>query len=85
MSDDLAQQIQVSGLILDETGQPLSGANVIEVGTTNGTQSDFNGAFSISAENLEAILSVSYIGFLTVEVLLSYESDVSNIRINMVQ
>lgn len=85
ISDDLAQQIQVSGLILDETGQPLSGANVIEVGTTNGTQSDFNGAFSISVENLEAILSVSYIGFLTVEVLLSYESDVSNIRINMVQ
>jgi hypothetical protein len=36
------QQIQVSGAVVDQNNQPLPGANIIEKGTTNGTQTDFD-------------------------------------------
>ncbi|MEA1787093.1 TonB-dependent receptor [Arenibacter sp. GZD96] len=62
-----SQGTQVSGTILDDLGQPLPGANILEVGTTNGVQSDFDGNFSISVANSNAVLSVSFIGFKTVD------------------
>ncbi len=58
----------VSGIVTDGAGFPLAGTNVIEKGTTNGTQSDFNGYYSISVTNT-SILSFSYLGFVTKEVL----------------
>jgi len=59
----LAQQnVKVSGVISDEYGMPLPGATVIEVGTSNGVSSDFDGNFSI--EVLEgAVLEFSYVGY----------------------
>ncbi|SHJ56968.1 TonB-dependent receptor [Pseudozobellia thermophila] len=60
-------QEQVSGLVLDMDGQPLPGANILEKGTTNGTQTDFDGNFSITVGE-DAILVFSYIGFSTQEV-----------------
>ena len=42
-----AQDRQVSGTILDSTGEPVIGANVLEVGTTNGVITDIDGNFSI--------------------------------------
>lgn len=62
-------QSTVSGTITDETGQPLPGANIIEKGTTNGTQSDFDGNFSINVSDQNAILVITYIGFSTQEVV----------------
>ncbi|WP_343695757.1 VIT domain-containing protein [Flavobacterium sp.] len=51
----------VSGVILDQTGQPLPGANVVVKGTTTGVQTDFDGKFTIQApENSE--LEISFIG-----------------------
>lgn len=64
----LQQGIQVQGTILDEEGIPLVGANIIEKGTTNGTQTDFDGNFSINVEDVTAVLVVSYIGFSTREI-----------------
>src|SRR5690606_12201457 len=52
----------VSGTVVDQSGQPLPGASVVEKGTTNGTQSDFDGNFSIELQNENAILVVSYVG-----------------------
>src|SRR5690606_2416743 len=40
-------QVIISGTIIDENNQPLPGANILEKGTTNGTQADFDGNFSI--------------------------------------
>ena len=57
----------VSGTISDANG-PLPGASVLVKGTTNGTQSDFDGNYSLSNVSGDATLVVSYIGFKTAEV-----------------
>ncbi|CAM4247548.1 SusC/RagA family TonB-linked outer membrane protein [Zobellia nedashkovskayae] len=68
-----AQDISVSGTVTDNLGQPLPGANVLVKGTTNGTQTDFDGNYSISADG-EATLVFSYIGFTKQEVTISGKS-----------
>ena len=57
------QKKKITGTITDETGEPIIGANVVEVGTTNGTVTDFDGQFSIDVAN-DASIRVSYIGYL---------------------
>jgi Ca-activated chloride channel family protein len=57
-----AQIATVSGTITDSSGLPLPGVNIIVKGTTNGTQSDFDGNYIISA-SLGNILVYSYVGF----------------------
>lgn len=66
----VARQIgkNISGVIVDETGQPIVGANVVEKGTTNGTVTDMDGKFSIHASSDKAILVVSYIGYVDREI-----------------
>ena len=39
------QQPHITGIIVDESGDPLVGASIIEKGTTNGVQTDFDGVF----------------------------------------
>ena len=61
------QQYTVSGTVLDNSGQSLPGASIIEKGTSNGTQTDFDGKFSLEV-NENATLVVSYLGFTTQEI-----------------
>lgn len=61
-----AQSISVSGTVVDELGEPILGANIIQKGTTNGVLTDIDGNFSLKAPN-GATLVVSYIGYETVE------------------
>ncbi|WP_233900293.1 TonB-dependent receptor [Tenacibaculum piscium] len=63
----LWSQSQISGTIVDSTNEALPGANVIEKGTSNGTNSDFNGAFKLTVKN-DAILIISFSGFETQEI-----------------
>ncbi|TLP82833.1 SusC/RagA family TonB-linked outer membrane protein [Maribacter sp. ACAM166] len=72
-------QESVTGVVLDNLGQPLPGANVLEKGTTNGTQTDFDGNYSIDVPG-DAILVVSYIGFKRTEVEVN---DQNNINISL--
>jgi len=65
----LDQQIEVSGTVRDEKGFPLPGANVIERGTDNGAQTDFDGKFSIVLNGASPTLVFSFIGFASQEVL----------------
>ncbi len=62
------QKHVVTGTVSDANGQPLAGSNIIEKGTSNGAQSDFDGNFSIAVSSPNATLVVSYLGFTTVEV-----------------
>ena len=55
-------QSTVTGTVIDEAGQPLPGATVLEKGTTNGTQTDFDGNYSLNVAD-GATLVFSYIGF----------------------
>ena len=59
----LQQQFEVSGTVTDLTGQPLPGASIVEKGTANGTQTDFDGNFTLELDSADATLVVSYIGF----------------------
>lgn len=57
-----AQQMTVTGVVKDPTGEPVIGANVIIKGTTNGTVTDIDGKFLLSASKGD-IISVSFIGY----------------------
>jgi iron complex outermembrane receptor protein len=63
----LVQAQSVSGTVSDANG-PLPGANVLVKGTTNGTQTDFDGNYTLSGVPADAVLVFSYIGFKTLEV-----------------
>ena len=59
-------QTEITGTVVDETGETVIGATVIEKGTTNGTVTDFDGTFAIKV-NPGATLVFSYVGYLNVE------------------
>lgn len=69
-------QQEIKGTVLDENGTPLPGASVVVKGTANGTQTDFDGNFNISAD-ADAVLVVSYIGYLTQEVTVGQQTTIS--------
>ena len=60
-------QTIITGMVVDELGNPLPGTNVIVKGTTNGTQADFDGNYTITAAS-DATLIFSYVGFKTMEI-----------------
>ena len=63
-----AQQGAVKGKVLDEQGEPIIGANVVEKGTTNGTITDLDGNYSLTVNDLKkAVLQFSFIGYNTQE------------------
>ena len=62
------QTITVSGLVTDGNGEPLPGASVLVQGTTTGTQTDFDGNYTLSNVPSNGVLVISYIGFTALEV-----------------
>lgn len=64
-----AQLKIISGTVLDSQGESIIGANIIVKGTTNGTITDVEGAFSLQATESD-ILQISYIGYNTQEITL---------------
>lgn len=64
------QKKQISGRVLDQYGESIIGANIVEEGTTNGTISDIDGNFSLQIEN-DANLHVSYIGYFSQNIPMS--------------
>ncbi len=69
----LAQTKNVRGTVTDDTGTPLPGVNIIVQGTTNGTQTDFDGNYSIAAGQGD-VLVFSFIGFKTQQATVSNQS-----------
>ncbi len=72
----LVPQSVITGTVTDADGAPLPGANVLVKGTTNGTQTDFDGNYTINADS-NATLVFSYIGFATQEVAVNGQSVVN--------
>ena len=62
-----AQEKTLSGVVSDENGLPLPSATVLVKGTTNGTQTDFDGNYSITAQ-VGDIIVFAYVGYNTKEV-----------------
>ena len=75
-----AQQKTITGVITDDTNMPIPGVSVVVKGTTTGTQSDFDGNFSIKAAKGDT-LQFSYIGMKTVSKLIE---DSSKLNVVMV-
>jgi len=61
----------VTGVVLDETSQPLAGVSVFNKGTTNGTVTDLDGKFSIKVSDKDVPVVFSYVGFKTQEILVA--------------
>ncbi len=73
MSFSFAQEKSISGVVTDQNGLPLPGVAVVIVGTSTGTQTDFDGNYSITAQTGQQ-LRYSYLGQKTVTKTVGAES-----------
>lgn len=70
------QDFDVSGQVVDaETNEPIPGANVVEVGTQNGTVTNSDGEFSFTVSNANVQLRISFIGYEPMVIELDGRSD----------
>ncbi len=78
LSDQIVQPQQaISGTVQDSDGIPLAGATVLEKGTRNGSQTNFDGKFQITVTNQNAVLVISYVGFITQEIQVNQQSNIT--------
>lgn len=66
----LAQQRSISGTVTDSNGLPIPGVNIIIKNTNRGTQTNFDGIYSIEAEN-EEIIMYSFLGYISQEIIVT--------------
>ena len=66
-----AQDLIVKGHVADPTGAPSIGANIIVIGTTTGTITDYDGNFTLKVADKKAVLRIGYIGYKEVELPVS--------------
>jgi TonB-linked SusC/RagA family outer membrane protein len=71
------QQRSVSGRVVDASNTPMAGVNVLEKGTTNGVLTGADGRFSISVSSSSSVLSVSFIGYQSKEVVVGSQSSIN--------
>lgn len=77
-------EITISGVVTDaETNLPVPGANILEIGTSNGTSTDFDGKFSLTIkENSE--IEISSLGYNKEKLAVSGESEI-NVQLKTAQ
>ena len=66
----------ITGLVSDENGVPLPGANVVIDGTSTGVSTDFDGNFEIAASQGQ-VLAISFIGYTTQYITVSGQSNLN--------
>lgn len=72
--EDAVQQSQqtgkhkVTGKVVDEKGEALIGASILEKGSSNGTTTDIDGNFVLTVSSETSVLEISYIGYLTKDI-----------------
>lgn len=75
----ITQQFKkISGVVVDNAGIPVIGANVIEKGTTNGVITDLDGNFSLEVPE-GATIEISYIGYATQEIVVKGNQTTLNV------
>lgn len=75
------QAISVTGNVLDDTGLPMPGVNILEKGTRNGTVSDADGNFSIQVSSRQSVLIFSFVGTISQEIIVGEQT---NMRVTLV-
>lgn len=63
-----SQPVELTGVVLDEKGEPVIGANVFVKGTTTGVITDIDGRFILKIPSAYSTLVISFIGYQTVEI-----------------
>ena len=80
MSDNVVivqqQTICVTGTVIDASGEPLVGVNIVEAGTVNGVISDFEGKFTLNVKP-NATLKISYIGYIAQNILVKGQKNLT--------
>ena len=80
MSDNVVivqqQTISVTGTVIDASGEPLVGVNIVEAGTVNGVISDFEGKFTLNVKP-NATLKISYIGYIVQNILVKGQKNLT--------
>lgn len=57
------KKVTITGKVTDSNKEPLVGVSILEVGTSNGTITDFNGEYSIAVKSSKPILRFTYLGY----------------------
>lgn len=71
-----AQERQITGTVIDGSDLPIIGANVLEVGTTNGVITDLDGRFSLSVQP-DSKIQISFIGYITQTIAVGSQNDIT--------
>ena len=74
--DAVQQDNKITGTVLDPTGMPVIGANIMIKGTTNGTITDMDGKFSLDVPK-GATLVVTYVGYTNQEISVGNQKKLS--------
>ncbi|MCP9199057.1 TonB-dependent receptor [Gramella sp. GC03-9] len=72
-----SQTFSVSGNVTDENGMPLLGVNVIVLGESRGTTTDFDGNYTIENVSPEDVLQFSYLGFVSREITVNDQQTIN--------
>lgn len=75
------QTIEITGIVKDNTGEPIIGANIILKGSNTGVITDMDGRYAIKVLSPKSVLVVSYIGYIPQEVTVGNRS-VLNIELS---
>ncbi len=70
-------QKNITGLVLDNKNEPLIGATVLIKGTNQGTVTDIQGRYNITAPDEEAVLTISFMGYQTEEIVVGNQSEIN--------
>jgi hypothetical protein len=70
-------QTKITGTVVDNSNQPMPSASILEKGTRNGVESDFDGKFIITTKSDVGVLVISYLGYKSKEV--SFSSTTTNL------
>ena len=76
-----SQSILISGLVVDEGGNPLPGVTVLIEGTNRGASTTFEGTYAIKADNIDQNIQFSYIGFESQSILISDQKNIDVILV----
>ena len=81
VSATVLAQTQISGTVVDEIGEPLPSASVVEKATTNGTSTNFDGQFKLNAKSTSGTLVITFVGYKDKEVKFNGSGNLGTIKL----
>ena len=70
-------QTKITGIVVDETGEPLPGSSIVVKGTNNGAATDFDGKFMLNAKSNSGVVTISFVNYTNKDV--AFTSATSNL------